>query len=367
MGLMPDLLGSIGKLEATKIRLELQAEQEQESLESFQVHPQYRQIEERANLLTTSIHELTNANLADRRMVRFYEESTKIEKLESIDEDIQRLYHEVGLIFPEKLVHHLDEASEFHRRIVANRREFLSNEITRLGEAILDREQKIKEFVDERAKLLKVLESHGALEEFVRLQQNHIQLLSKIEDIRHRIENLKKFHQGKASLRIQTDSLQLEMLADYEDRIESRERAVSLFNANSEALYDVPGRLDLDIGKTGFKFSVDIERSTSQGIEQMKVFCYDLMLAQIWSMKCPNPGFLVHDSPIFDGVDERQKALALERAAQEAEKYNFQYICLMNSDMIPWKEFSESFDLMKYRRATFTDADVAGGLLGIRF
>ncbi len=81
------------------------------------------------------------------------------------------------------------------------------------------------------------------------------------------------------------------------------------------------------------------------------------------------PGFLVHDSTIFDGVDERQIAKALELAAQEAEKRDFQYICTVNSDMIPekdfTKEFSKRFD--SYVKLRLSDASEDGGLLGIRF
>jgi len=47
-------------------------------------------------------------------------------------------------------------------------------------------------------------------------------------------------------------------------------------------------------------------------------FCYDLMLARLWPARPATPGFLIHDSTIFDGVDERQRALALDLAANES-------------------------------------------------
>ena len=99
----------------------------------------------------------------------------------------------------------------------------------------------------------------------------------------------------------------------------------------------------------------------------MKVFCYDLMLAQIWSSKEFGPKFLIHDSTIFDGVDERQVANALQRAASEAKNSGFQYICCLNSDSIPWNDFENTFDLRKYVRVELTDSREDGGLLGLRF
>ncbi|MBF0164749.1 MAG: DUF2326 domain-containing protein, partial [Magnetococcales bacterium] len=70
---------------------------------------------------------------------------------------------------------------------------------------------------------------------------------------------------------------------------------------------------------------------------------------------------------IFDGVDERQRARALELAAQESEVHGFQYICTLNSDMTPENEFSPNFDLSPFIRLRLTDEDVKGSLLGVRF
>ena len=129
----------------------------------------------------------------------------------------------------------------------------------------------------------------------------------------------------------------------------------------------MPGRLVIDVGPTGFKFDVEIERSGSTGISNMKVFCYDMTLASIWAPKVPSPKLLLHDSAIFDGVDERQRALALEIAAKEAAACGFQYICTLNSDYVPWDEFSEGFNLRDFIRVSLTDDDLSGCLLGVRF
>ncbi len=144
-------------------------------------------------------------------------------------------------------------------------------------------------------------------------------------------------------------------------------KAITLFNENSQVLYQSPGTLAIDITQTGYKFHIAIERSKSEGIGNMKVFCYDLMLAELWSENKYSPGFLIHDSTIFDGVDERQRALALELAKKESEGRGFQYICMLNSDMLPVGDFSKDFDIQKSVRLRLTDATDNGGLLGIRF
>jgi len=77
----------------------------------------------------------------------------------------------------------------------------------------------------------------------------------------------------------------------------------------------------------------------------MKIFCYDLVLAQLWAKRSRSPIFLIHDSILFADVDERQKALALEVAAKESKQKRFQYICTLNSDNIPKKDFRDDFEL----------------------
>ncbi len=143
--------------------------------------------------------------------------------------------------------------------------------------------------------------------------------------------------------------------------------AVKLFNENSQALYKSPGALIIDISDKGYKFDVEIECSDSDGIGKMKIFCFDLMLAQLGSTTRHKVDFLIHDSIIYDGVDPRQRAHALERAAQVTEQNSLQYICALNSDMIPTEDLSAGFDLDKHVRVRLTDKDPAGSLLGMRF
>ncbi len=181
------------------------------------------------------------------------------------------------------------------------------------------------------------------------------------------IENHKAFANGLSELKIAREELNQKARRDYEERSIIRERAIELFNGYSERLYKAPGKLLIDIGPNGYIFDVKIERSGSSGISNMKVFCYDLMLARLWAEKSSSPRLLIHDSTIFDPVDERQRAEALEMAAEESEKHGFQYICSLNSDNIPSQEFSRGFDLEKYIRLRLTDATEDGCLLGKRF
>jgi uncharacterized protein YydD (DUF2326 family) len=193
-------------------------------------------------------------------------------------------------------------------------------------------------------------------------------LKQQLEEIRNRIENLKRFEEGKSSLDIEKQMLLQKARRDFEERKTQRDKAISFFNRNSQKLYAEPGTLSVDVAEKGYRFNVDIKRARSQGIGYMKVFCYDLMLVQLRAQYQDMPGFLIHDSTIYDGVDERQIAASMELASEEAERRGFQYICTINSDLVPYTDFSEKFgaEFDEHVRAELTDKE-DGCLFGIRF
>lgn len=367
LGVVKDLLGgTLGDLEAKRVRLETQVQKEREQLDTFRVHEQYESFEKLANDLTREIHELENLNFSDLQQLNAYKRSITEEVPPSIT-DLLKVYDEATIVLPDSIKKRFDEIQEFHNNLVKNRRQFLESEIDRLTKAIEARRAQVVTKSVEKSSYMEVLQTHGALEEYTRLQQIHTSTIAQLRDIEQRIDNWKRFEQGKSEVAIEKQLLARRARTDLEERHKQVRRAIALFNENSQALYQSPGNLAIDISPTGYKFHIEIERSKSEGVGNMKVFCYDLMLSQLWSRNVHKPGFLIHDSSIFDGVDERQRALALELIEKESREKGFQYICMLNSDMLPLGDFSPNFDIYKFVRLRLTDATENGGLLGIRF
>lgn len=365
-GLVSEVIGSLGELQASKVRLETQIKNREGELKDYKVHPQYQDLQKRANQITQEMHQMSNQNISDENLLGFYAKSIE-DEVHTTSDDILSIYEEIRIEMPNLVQRRLEEAQAFHAQIITNRKSFLLSEIERIREIISDREKKIENLSSERAEIMNTLETHGALEEYNRLQAFHLRDIEALNEVNTKIETLRKIEDAKIEYRIESDLLRQRAQRDYIERQSQREKAISIFNENSEALYDAPGSLVIDIDDNGFKFDVEIERSDSEGVSNMKVFCYDLMLAQLWSDKATSPRILIHDSTIFEGVDERQVALALELARKKAEQYGFQYICMLNSDRLPLEDFSDDFDIHSFSRLTLTDATEDGSLLGIRF
>lgn len=365
-GAVQSIIGTVGELEAERVHLDAQLKRDHAALASFQVHPQYEEIQKRANTLTKDIHDLANANVSDRRRLSRYEESVSDETAPNANE-LEQIYAEAGLAFPGGLKRTLADAKNFHTRVLQNRRVFLQAEIGRLKRQIEDRDVRAKTLIDQRADALKVLQTHGALQEFTELQSRLSVTKETLERVSSQIDDIKKISARKRDINVARADLSKEAERDHEERRSLWSEAVSLFNEHSEALYKSPGRLVIDIDETGYRFDVEIQRSESGGIGKMKVFCFDLMLLQLQQRHQHGINFLIHDSVIFDGVDSRQRALSLQRAAEVTNSQGLQYICTMNSDAIPSNDFSPDFDFKSHVCLELSDRDQSGSLLGIHF
>ncbi|MCK5282467.1 MAG: DUF2326 domain-containing protein [Nanoarchaeota archaeon] len=365
-GLLKDMHGSIGELEAEKIRLENDVNTQQEQLTSFKVHPQYDKIETDANKITKLIHEHVNENITDKNLLENYKDSLNNEK-EADSDHIEKVYKEAGILIPNLVKKKLDDVKKFHENIVINRKDFLNSELLEIQARITKRQSDIRILSEKRTDLLNILRKHKALDEYTALQQRNTQMISELEDIKRKIDNLKKFEDGKSNLKVDLELIQQKARISLDERKEFKERAINLFNKNSQNLYNSPGILSIDVTSTGYKFGVDIKREGSHGVKNMKIYCYDLMRVQLLSKWKNSPGFLIHDSIIFADVDERQIALALELGQKESLANNFQYICTFNSDNVPIKDFSDDFKFEDHIILKLTDADEKGGLFGCRF
>jgi uncharacterized protein YydD (DUF2326 family) len=371
-GIAQMVSGSLGELEAERVRMEQSAKRTEENLRSFKVHPEYDRIEEQASALTREIHGLANQNVTDGRLLEHYQRSVAEETgpadADRASKTLEEAYHEAGVVLPDLVKKRLEDVKQFHHSLVRGRRDFLSSEAERLARDIAKRKQDLITLDGRRASFMQVLETHGALAEYNRLQALRQDAQNKLEEVSRRIKQLKELDQGRSQLKIELETLRQMTRQDLEDRSSPKEKAIALFNANSEALYDAPGNLIIEVGKNGYQFEVEIPRAGATGIENMKVFCYDLTLTQLWTEQPNHPGVLLHDSPMFDGVDERQKAAAWARAKAESERLGFQYICLVNTDDIPEKEVMAGLNMRnpEFLRASLTDQP-DGCLLGVRF
>lgn len=179
---------------------------------------------------------------------------------------------------------------------------------------------------------------------------------------------IERLDSAKTDLELERTNLVKALRDDIHERESIVREAILGFEELSRSLYERAGSLTISDTPNGPRFEVHIASERSKGITNMQIFCFDLMLAELCAREGRWPGFLIHDSHLFDGVDERQVAKALQLGAQRADAAGFQYIVTMNSDSVPAEGFTDGFDVRDHFVETrLTDATETGGLFGIRF
>jgi len=336
------------------------------AVDGFHVLPEYRELETESAKLTRQLNELANANTIDFATIRDLEAALTLEIPPEL-EDLQAVYEEVGIALPGLVKRRYEDVKSFHESVVRNRKDYLSSELDAAKMRIELRDSKKIQLDQRRGEILGILRSHGALEQFLKLQGELGRLESAVESLRQRFEAAEQLEGTKNELEIERNRLTIRLRRDFAEQNARLAEAIVAFEETSQRLYESAGSMTIDETSNGPMFKFPMQGERSKGIKNMQIFCFDMMIMRLCAKRQFGPGFLIHDSHLFDGVDGRQVISALRVGAEISKELGFQYIVTMNEDDA-FKEAIEGFDLNDYLLPTrLTDASEDGGLFGIRF
>ena len=335
-------------------------------IEGFQVLPEYRELEIESTKLTRQLNELANANTIDFAAIRDLGGALASEIPPEL-EDLQAVYLEAGVALPGLVKRRYEDVKSFHESVVRNRKDYLSSELEAAKLRIDLRDSQKAKLDQRRGEILGILKSHGALEQFLKLQGELGRLESEVKSLQQRFESAEQLEGTKNELEIERNRLTIRLRRDFSEQKERLADAIVAFEETSQRLYESAGSMTVDETSNGPMFKFPMQGERSKGIKNMQIFCFDMMLMRLCAERQRGPRFLIHDSHLFDGVDGRQVISALRLGAEISKELGFQYIVTMNEDDA-FKETIEGFDLNDHVLPThLTDATDDGGLFGIRF
>lgn len=355
--------GLLAKLAVTNRRVgELEKQ-----LRDYQILPEYREIEKEASEIARAIADMADRNTADLRLIADLEESLSAEKEPAVS-DIERLYAAAGVQLPEVTLQRLESVKEFHRTVIRNRKSHLQGEIKAAQKRIMDRTAEAEKLQKRQSQLMGLLRTHGALDQFNRLQEELSRFRSERDLLQKQHEVAQKIEKGAADLEVQRATLHQSLIHDITERSARLEEAALLYEELSAEVSERSSILEIEATNKGLRMAITGGPDKSKGIREQQIFCFDMLLAVMQAKRGNKLGFLVHDSHLFDAMDERQVANAIEAGARLSQEYGFQYIVTMNSDRIPYGDFSEGFDFdSRIIEPRLTDDTDSGGLFGFRF
>jgi uncharacterized protein YydD (DUF2326 family) len=365
-GAFGEIIGTVARLRTELAVAEESTIRLKENIKNFQVLPQYSELETEASGLTQRLGKLSDDNVIDKELIAELKRSFESETPPPL-EDINHLYKEAGVVLPNIVLRRYEDLKKFHESVIENRKFYLSEEINGARGRINKREQLMRELSERLKVIMETLNSHGALDHFNKLQSELSRKEAETEAIRQRFIAAEQLEGQKTELELERVKLLVRLRQNYQEQKQVLDRVILAFEEVSKSLYEDAGQLTVKESSNGPEFEVTIQGEKSKGIKNMQIFCFDMMLMRLCIERGLGPGFLVHDSHLFDGVDERQVAKALQIGSEMAKKLSFQYIVTMNSDSIP-KAFPDGFNFNDYvLPVRLTDDREDGGLFGIRF
>jgi uncharacterized protein YydD (DUF2326 family) len=365
--------GELGAMfdSSASIRPELTRAEERVELlkrqsESFQVLASYRELSDAATNLRGRMSQLALDLSVAKDTISHLEQLLTQEKAPAYAA-VQTLYQAANIELPEVALRRFEDMERFQTSVVENRRTYLKSQIDELRQHTAAMEADLKQADDQRAAILKNLQGKGAFEDLQRIHDELGTASSRAELLREKLRNANILEHKTTEMKKDSAELELRLHKDYDERSDAISAATRLVDHAIAALYDDrTGNLLIEPKKTGPSFTVSIEGGGNQGgIDQMKVFCFDVMLYQRVTERLGGPLFLVHDSHLFDGVDPRQARSALLLGAEVSARTHGQYIVTMNSDK--FGKFGDKPELTGAVIATRLTDDEHGGLFGFRF
>lgn len=365
-GLLGKLVGNAGEIRTRLTVSQRQTKKLASELEAFQVLPEYRDLEKEASQIAIGLSQIAGENTLDLERIEKIQEQLNQEDSPQFA-DLEKVYEEATIVLPELVKKQLSDVREFNEAVIRNRKLHLQDEIDRAIQRIQSRSQISEKNDARRIEILNTLSSHGALDQLNKLQEEYSRKTAEVEELQKKLEMTKQLESQETELTIERAQIRKRLSQDIEDRTDQLNEAIVTFEDFSEKISDHEGSLVIDPTENGPDFDIRVEGGESKGIRNMQIFCFDLTLAVIWARKGYGPGFLIHDSHLFDGMDSRQIAKAIEIGAEQAELHGFQYIVTLNSDVLASAEFSKNFDPSIYRNSVeISDATETGGIFGCR-
>lgn len=361
------IVGSTADLRGQITLAKAQVERLRAQVAAFQVVPEYERLKERADQVSRRIKQLAQEDVIDQHNL----EELRDAVTETTDVEVSYLepaYRELGVILNEQVRRRFEDVKAFHHSVVRNRRRFLEEEIQELTERLAARRQERADLGEDQARLLRELADGGALEALTALQTALGREEAALGALRHRFDAAQALEASARQITAKSVELQQAVDLDLRERRRQTDEAILLFSRYAQRLYG-EGReayLAIEAGRSSLSITPRIDADDSRGINNMVIFCFDLTLAVLAHRHGRGPDFLIHDSHLYDGVDERQVARALALAAEVTDEEHMQYIVTLNTDTLGTAT-QRGFNPERHIRSPRLTDDEEGGLFGFRF
>ncbi len=315
--------------------LEYRISELEKEISEFKISNNYHELEKEADEKSYEKKVLENKRILISNYIKNIEDSLK-ETTEVKEEKLLKVYEAARVEIPEMVKKNLDEVLKFHDDLLTSRNTRLRKELNKQRDELKDIDDSIETLGKRMDELLSFLDSHGALEEYVALTKqlnalnnelNRIQEYQKIlkaykdNELRIKAELIEQDKETEEYLEVEEEYLKKlrNQYWNYAKKFYPKKRSGLVINNNS--------------GENMLRFNLDarIEDDSSDGVNEVRMFCFDLLLLNCKKSKMR---FLAHDSRLFANMDPRQRETLFRIVNDTCAENNMQYICSINEDAL---------------------------------
>lgn len=321
--------------------LERQIKKLEQDKQQFVVAEDYYELQKAADELATKIESDKNSAFLIRNAIANIATSIKAQPDLPLGR-LKTVYGELAGNFKPESLKRLDDLSSFHQRLLENRIARLTREKLRLMDKLETIEHSLRPQQIELDKYLRTLGQSRALDQYTAIVNQIADLTAQAQKLRDYQNIEREYSDKEANLEGQLSTEVIKTNVYLEDTKEFREKNFDVFKDYVARFYPsaVAGislhNNDRSNNKKRFDFDVHIENDSSDGINEVRIFCYDMTILTL--RQGHKIDFLFHDSRLFANMDVRQRAVLFRIVNEVASRLRIQYIATLNPDMITGME-----------------------------
>ena len=370
--LLKDFFTGNKDVSLTIVDLEEQIYRLNRNLADFKVAEDYSDIQKEADMIESELFALNNSIILIENNIGSVNKSLNIQT-KTTKSDIEKVYEEASVHFSENLRKTLSDLETFYENLITSRKKRLLEQKNKFESEIKVKSVIAKKLKNELDRLIKYLGDHQALDVFLSISDKTASMKTKLESL-EKYQALQAEYKEKLRNAEKIQLEQSEITENYIAEIESDINELrDYFRSLAKRFYPtaVAGlSVNNNEGDNLLRYNIDakIESDNSDGINNVKIFCYDMTL--LFKGQNHNIDFIFHDSRLFDGIDERQKTELFKIVYEEFANSRKQYIATVNQNQLnEIKDYMEPELFQKIINdntvLTLTDDDESEKLLGI--
>ncbi len=366
-GVLGERVGTVAKLRPLRAEAEQRVLAKRKQIDEYEVLESYKEISDEAATRQRELQTCSRQLVSLKETLQYLTIALEEERpFQSID--IRGMYDAIGIELPEMALKRFEEVSAFQTSVVQNRQIHLQSEIDETKRQIEVSDAELIEAGAARKELLASLEGKGAFEDLKAIQKELAQLEVDYASLEDRFKAAELLEGDKAELKVDRLELQRRIQADHATRSTQLDRVTLRIRRLIDELYgDREGGFEISATDNGPEFGIHIAGDRGTGIRSMEIFCLDIAIYEAVRARYASPGFLIHDSHLFDGVDARQIRTAIMLGSDSVGD-GAQYIVTLNSDIFDSLSFPDDFDIDDaVLPVRLSDDGEGGGLFGFRF